>query len=143
MKPKSQKKVSAGSKSSKTKAELETELAKLNKLSVAQEITIQKLLKKIDDLEQLSAKTVPIIGEMTDIDEVTIAQIQLKKLAAIAATRQFTSEEARLFETYSKVIQQEKRLDQGNRKPGRPLRDVTPQNLLNIANLALPEPDSE
>lgn len=128
---------------SKTKPELVKELTKANKLVAAQEITIQKLLKKIDELEQSTAKNVPIIGANDAVDEVTIAEIQLQKLSTIAAQRQFTSEEARLFETYSKVIQQDKRLNQGKKTETRPFRDVTPKKLLSIANIDIPEAGDE
>lgn len=135
MKQKSKMRVSDGIK---TKAQLEQELIQANKLIAAQEITIQKLHDKLTSLESNSG-SVPTIGTSQDLDEVTIAQIQLKRLGEIALVRQLTTEEARLFEIFSKTIQQDKRLDQGNKGSSRPFRDVTPQKLLNIANLALPD----
>lgn len=86
---------------------------------------------RIFHLENMLSKTVPIIGS-PEYDEVSIAREQLKRLGHQAYNRELTSDEARRFEIFSKVIQ--------NSEKGSPrqsfskIKDVSPDKLMEIAS---------
>lgn len=133
-----------------TKNQLQQKLVELTSYSNAQEVTIQKchsLLaqkdEKIVELEAILMKTSSLLDSdentiNVEVDEVTIAKNQLQRLGYYGLTRDLTSDEARRFEIFSKVIQQSQRLDSEKYKGlGKAIRDVTPKKLIEIAAMPL------
>lgn len=134
-----------------TKVQLQKKVVELSGITGAQEITIEKLNKKIDELlEQIShlesmlVKKNNLIGNKssTEMDEVLIAKVQLQKLGEKALNRDLTNEEARRFEIFSKVIQNAERLDSARVNIPR-IKDVTPKELIDMAQKRLPQDSNE
>ena len=116
--------------SNKTKGQLIKELDELTRFCAAQKITIEKLNEEIDRLEKLpKSANFPTV----ELDEVTIAKMQLKRLGEKAMTRQLNNDEAKLFDIFAKVVQQDERLDQNRKHKPKRLKDVTPEKLIALA----------
>jgi hypothetical protein len=121
-----------------TKAELQDKLEEYIALVGILKINLEQALKEVDEkdlrikhLENILTKQTPMIGGVPELDEVTIAKIQLQKLGTAAVQRELTNEEARRFEIFSKVIQNnEKKV----LPPPSPLKDVSPARLIEIAS---------
>jgi hypothetical protein len=96
---------------------------------------MSKAIKEKDDkifhLENMLSKSVPIIGS-PEYDEVSIAKEQLKRIGHQAYNRELTSDEARRFEIFSKVIQNSEK-GQSKSPSFNRLRDVSPDKLLDVA----------
>lgn len=99
------------------------------------EATIEQKDVKISHLEKILENSVPVLGSGDEfqLDEVTIARMQLNKLGKLAAVRELNNEEARRFEIFSRVVQNDAKI--GDRTPKRPiLKDVSPSKLIEIAS---------
>ena len=128
-------------KNYKSKEELQRYIGDLMIMIDGQNRQIQKLEtdleqsdQKVKHLETILEHSVPVLGQGDTmmLDEVTIARMQLQKLGKQATVRELTNEEARRFEIFSRVIQNDAKLDKPS--PKKPiLRDVTPERLLEIA----------
>ena len=132
----------------KTKAELEKHIGDLIIMIDGQNRHIQKLEtdleqanQKVRHLEKILENSVPKLGEGDSIqlDEVTIARMQLQKLGRLAANRELTNEEARRFEIFSRVIQNDAKIDK-QKSQETSFRDVSPTKLLEMAT-AKPKKD--
>ena len=129
------------SKNFKTKAQLEAHIGDLMVLIDGQRREIQRLetdleasSNKVTHLEKILEHSVPQLGAGGEIelDEVTIARMQLNKIGKLASTRELTNEEARRFEIFSRVVQNDAKIEKPN-KPLGVLRDVTPAKMLEMA----------
>jgi hypothetical protein len=99
----------------KKTAGLENDIKQLSSLlesSQSENIKLVKLINeykdKVSHLENMLQNAVPIINsnriqKFEQLDEETIAELQLQKLKGIAESRDLTLEEARKFEIFSKV----------------------------------------
>lgn len=128
-------------KNFKTKAELQQHLDDVLVMFDAQKREIQRLetdleekSTKISHLEKILENSVPKLGtdDPFQLDEVTIARMQLNRLGKIATQRDLTNEEARRFEIFSRVVQTDHKLDKPNNNKSK-FRDVTPAKLIEIA----------
>jgi hypothetical protein len=133
---------------SRTKAELQRQVGDLMVMIDGQNREIQRLetdleasYNKVLHLEKILQHSVPKLGEgdQIQLDEVTIAQMQLQILGKLAAQRELNNEEARRFEIFSRVIQNDAKIEKKH-APKSPLKDVTPAKLLELAT-AKPKED--
>lgn len=99
---------------------LKTDLLRAEEKCAALSLTVDSLLKKLEDkeeeiihLKQMLFSTTPVVGEVTPLilsDEEMIAELQLQKIKDNAKLRELTLDEIKKFD----LLVKNKRLSQGN-----------------------------
>lgn len=125
------------------KTDLLQQHAELSDFCILQAKEIERLKREISEgehkikhLEEILAKVAPIIETNTlkITDEEEIALIQLEKLKEIGRHRQFTVDEARIYD----ILVKNKRLSQENKPTidvtSKRLEKMSPQELLKLAD---------
>ena len=123
---------------------LKDEIKQLQAHNIGLSQVVDKLLKQIEEktneirhLQDMLAKSVPIIGDITPMivsDEEVIAEYQLKALKSAAMVRDLTLDEVKRFD----LLVKNKRLAQGNvttieGKKGLP-KELSKEQLIQIAS---------